>query len=102
MHRDAGVRHPDLVTHAGTVAAVADRVATAARAGRVVRPSSHAYGKMGLIVPVMLAALQDLLVDGIDQAAASVQDTAARLRTTAQEYEAADRRQTFDKTRPGP
>lgn len=98
MHRYVGVRHPDLVTHAGTVAAIADRVTTAARAGRVVRPSSHAYGKMGLILPLMLGALQDVLVDGIDQAAASVRDTAERVRTTAQEYEAADLRQTF---RPG-
>jgi hypothetical protein len=44
------------------------------------------------MVPVMLGALQDVLVDGIATAAESVQDTGARLRATAADYDAADRR----------
>jgi hypothetical protein len=36
--------------------------------------------------------LQDILVSGISATAESLQDTGSRLRTTAREYEAADRR----------
>jgi hypothetical protein len=92
MHEQVTVRHPDLVTHAATVTAVGDRVSTAAQAGQAVRPSSDAYGKLCFMVPAMLGALQDVLVDGIASAADSLHDTATRLRTTAEAYEATDRR----------
>jgi hypothetical protein len=92
MHEQVTVRHPDLVTHAGTVTAIGDRVGVAAQAGRAVRASSAAYGKLCVMVPAMLGALQDVLVDGIASAADSLHDTATRLRTTAEAYEATDRR----------
>jgi hypothetical protein len=44
------------------------------------------------MVPVMLNALQGVLIDGINAAAESLHDTGARLRTTASEYETTDRR----------
>ena len=42
--------------------------------------------------PVMLYALQGILIDGISAAADSLHDTGGRLRTTAQDYEATDQR----------
>jgi len=97
------VRHPDLMTHAATVSAIGDEVVTAAQAGRVVRPGSDAYGKLCVMVPAMLAGLQDVLVDGIGSAADSMHDTAARLRTTAESYATTDQRlaDIFDSIRAG-
>jgi Excreted virulence factor EspC, type VII ESX diderm len=86
------VRPQELVTHAGHVEAVAARVTTAAEAGAAVRPGSDAYGKLCVMVPVMLGALQDAVVDGIAAAAESLEDTGARLRATAESYAAIDAR----------
>jgi hypothetical protein len=101
MHEQVTVRHPDLVTHAATVTAIGDRVGVAAQAGRAVRAGADAYGKLCVMVPAMLGALQDVLVDGIDSAAGSLHDTATRLRTTAEDYDATDRRraEAFDNIR---
>jgi hypothetical protein len=85
------VRHTELVTHAVHVEATGDEVATAASAGATVRADSAAYGRLCVMVPTMLNALQDILVDGIDSAAESLRDTGARLRVTAGEYEGTDR-----------
>ena len=87
-----GVRHGDLITHAGSVEAVAGRVSTAAQAGATVRAGNEAYGKLCTMVPLMLNALQDTLIDGIESAASSLRDTGGRLRTTAGEYDAVDAR----------
>jgi len=87
-----GVRHADLVTHAAAVEATAARVGTAAQAGATVRAGGAAYGKLCVMVPVMLNGLQDVLVDAIESAAESLRDTGSRLRATAADYEAADRR----------
>jgi len=97
------VRPQDLVTHAGHVEAVADQVTTAAQAGAAVRPGTDAYGKLCVMVPLMLGALQDVLVDGIRSAAGSLDDTGARLRTTAESYRATDesRRQALLGTQDG-
>ncbi|WP_245923903.1 type VII secretion target [Paractinoplanes atraurantiacus] len=65
------VRATELVTHAGHVEAVADGVATAAGAGRAVRAGNDAYGQLCVMVPAMLNALQDILVDGLDECAES-------------------------------
>ena len=92
MAEQFGVRHGDLVTHAGSVEAVADQVSTAARAGATVRAGNEAYGKLCTMVPLMLNALQDTLIDGIDSAASSLRDTGTRLRATAGDYEATDAR----------
>jgi ABC-type Zn2+ transport system substrate-binding protein/surface adhesin len=85
-----GVRPQDLVAHAGHVEAIADKVTTAAEAGAAVRPGFDAYGKLCMFVPVMLGALQDVVVDGIRSAAGALDDTGARLRTTAESYQATD------------
>jgi hypothetical protein len=92
MPDQVGVRSAGLITHAGSVEAIADRVATAAAAGAAVRAGSDAYGKLCVMVPVMLNALQDVLVDAIRSAAASLHDTGARLQATAADYDTADRR----------
>ena len=84
------VHHPDLVTHAATVSAIGDEVVTAEQAGRVVRPAADAYGKLCVMVPAMLAGLQDVLVDGIGSAADSLHGTATDLRTTAESYATTD------------
>lgn len=101
MHDHLAVRHPGLLAHATSVAAIGDEVSAAARAGRAVRPGPEAYGRLCVMVPAMLSALQDVLVDGIASAADSLHDTASRLRTTAQSYEATDRRraEAFDTIR---
>ncbi len=97
------VRPGDLVQHADRVEAVADRVTTAAEAGAAVRPGTDAYGKLCVMVPLMLGALQDVVVDGIRSAAGALDDTGARLRTTAESYRATDesRRQALLRTRDG-
>lgn len=87
-----GVRHPELMTHARNVEAIAEGVSAAASTGAAVRAASGAYGKLCVMVPVMLNAVQDALVDGIRSAAESLHDTGTRLRTTAAEYGATDRR----------
>ena len=87
-----GVRPADLVAHAGHVEAVGDRVGTAAQAGGAIRAGADAYGKLCVMVPVMLGALQDVLVDGIGAASDGLRDTGGRLRTAAQSYEATDQR----------
>jgi len=85
-----GVRPQELVTHAGHVEAIGDQVTTAAEAGAAVRPGFDAYGKLCVMLPVMLGALQDVVVDGIRSAAGALDDTGARLRATAKSYAATD------------
>jgi hypothetical protein len=92
MSDQVGVRHAELITHAAHVEAIADRVSTAAQAGATVQAGGDAYGKLCVMVPVMLNALQGVLIDGITAAADSLHDTGGRLRTTAQDYEATDQR----------
>jgi hypothetical protein len=101
MTDHVAVRRAELVAHAATVRAAGDRVAAAAQAGRAVRPGPEAYGKLCVIVPATLGALQDVLVGGIASAAGSLHDTADRLVTTAQQYDATDgrRAQVFDEIR---
>ena len=82
----------ELITHAANVEAVADRVTTAQQAGSSVRAGAEAYGKLCFMVPVMLGALQDVLIDGIAQAADSLHDTGTRLRATAGDYSSTDER----------
>lgn len=82
----------DLVNHAGRVEAVAADMATAVQAGAAARPGPEAYGKLCVIVPVLLGELQDMVVDGMQQAERSLRDTADRLRQTAAGYRDADER----------
>jgi hypothetical protein len=80
----------DLVAHATRIDAIAEQVATAHQAGQAVRLGVDGYGKLCTIVPALLDGLQGLLVDGIDTAARSLHDTAARLRAAATGYQTAD------------
>jgi hypothetical protein len=86
------VRPADLVAQASRVEAVAAAVTAAELAGAATRPGSDSYGQLCGVVPVLLASLQGLVVDGIGAAADSLRDTAARLRTAAGGYGAADQR----------
>ncbi|MFI5894083.1 type VII secretion target [Actinoplanes sp. NPDC051513] len=90
MSDQLSVRHTELVTHAGHVEAIADRLTTAAGAGRAVRADNGAYGQLCVMVPAMLNVLHDILVDGLDECAESLRDTGAKLRTTASEYDSSD------------
>lgn len=90
MTGEFGVRPRDLTAHAGHVEAVGDQVTTAAEAGAAVRPGPDAYGRLCAMVPVMLGALQDVVVAGIRAEAGALDDTGARLRTTAESYTATD------------
>ena len=101
MTEQVAVRGAELVARAGTVRAAGDRVGAAARAGSAVGLGSEAYGKLCVMVPAMLGPLQDVLVGGIASAAESLHDTASRLVTTAQQYEATDgrRARAFDEIR---
>lgn len=90
MSDQVSVRYTEIVTHAGHIEAVADRVAAAAGAGRTVRADSGTYGRLCVMVPAMLNVLHDILVGGLDECAESLRDTGAKLRTTAAEYEASD------------
>jgi hypothetical protein len=82
----------DLVSHAGHVATIAQQVTTAAEAARSTTPGPEAYGRLCVMVPIMLGALQSIVVDGIDTAAKSLHDTGDRLRSVAAEYGSVDER----------
>lgn len=101
MTDHVAVRHRELLAHAGTVRASGDHIDAAADAGRAVRLGPEAYGKLCVMVPAMLGALQDVMVDGMASAAGSLRDTAGRLITTVRHYEATDgrRAQVFDEIR---
>ena len=92
MSDQIGVRPADLTAHAGHIEAIADRMATARQAGDAVRAGAGAYGQLCVMVPVLLGALQDVLVGAISAAADSLHDTGGRLRTAADAYETTDRR----------
>jgi hypothetical protein len=86
------VRPADLVPHASRLETAAAAVTAAEEAGAATRPGPDSYGQLCGVVPVLLASLQGLMVDGIGAAADSLRDTAARLRVTADGYGAADSR----------
>jgi hypothetical protein len=76
----------DLISHAGHVDAVAAAVGQARQAGAATAPGPQAYGKLCVIVPILLGQLQGLVVDGIAAAEQSLHDTADRLREAAAGY----------------
>jgi hypothetical protein len=80
----------DLAAHAARIEGVADRVSTAQQAGAAVGMGADAYGELCTVVPALLGALQDRIVDGIAAAAGSLHDTGRRLRTAAGGYQATD------------
>ncbi|GGQ71039.1 type VII secretion target [Couchioplanes azureus] len=91
MPDDLVVRPADLMAHARHVEAVADRVAAARQAGQAVRADAGAYGRLCAMVPVMLGALQDVLVKGVADTADGLLDTGGKVHAVAENYEATDR-----------
>lgn len=82
---------PDAITvHSGQLDAVADQAAIAHQAGRAIRVDQNAYGQLCTVVPLMVNALQDLVLEAIDTAADSLNETAQRLRTVAANYQNTD------------
>ncbi|MFC8848979.1 MULTISPECIES: type VII secretion target [unclassified Micromonospora] len=82
----------DLTTHAAHLERCAASLDTARQAGQHVRLGADAYGQLCAIMPALLDGLQRTLVDGVDTAARSVRDTAGRLRSSAERYQASDAR----------
>ncbi|MGV9213925.1 type VII secretion target [Micromonospora sp. RB23] len=80
----------DLTAHAARLDRCAGSLDTAQQAGQHVRLGTEAYGQLCALMPTLLDGLQRTLVDGVGAAAASVRDTAGRLRTTADRYRHSD------------
>lgn len=90
MSQPVQVTPEALRRHATHLDAVADDLGTARRAGDITRPGPEAYGKLCVIVPVMLDQLQAPLVEAIGVAAQSVRDTADAVIGAASDYEFTD------------
>ncbi|MCG5463432.1 ESX-1 secretion-associated protein [Micromonospora sp. MED01] len=80
----------DLAAHAARLDRCASSLDTAQQAGQHVRLGTDAYGQLCAMMPVLLDGLQRTLVDSIGGAAASVRDTAGRLRVGADRYRESD------------
>ncbi|SCE94546.1 type VII secretion target [Micromonospora saelicesensis] len=80
----------DLTAHAARLDRCASSLDTAQQAGQHVRLGTDAYGQLCAMMPVLLDGLQRTLVDGIGAAAASVRDTAGKLRGGADRYRSSD------------
>lgn len=80
----------DLRAHAGHLDQVADDLATAKQAGDTTTPGPEAYGRLCVIVPMLLGRLQSVLTDGIEAAVQSVRDTGGRVRSAADDYRSTD------------
>lgn len=80
----------DLIAHAARLDRCAGSLDTAQQAGQHVRLGTDAYGQLCAMMPVLLDGLQRTLVDGVGAAAASVRDTAGKLRVGADRYRSSD------------
>ncbi|MGC4816817.1 type VII secretion target [Micromonospora sp. DT63] len=80
----------DLTAHAARLDRCAGSLDTAQQAGQHVRLGTDAYGQLCALMPTLLDGLQRTLVDGIGAAAASVRDTAGKLRVGADHYRSSD------------
>jgi hypothetical protein len=79
-----------LRAHAGHVEQDAGAVEVAKQAADVIYPGLDAYGKLCLMVPVMLGDLQDTVVAAIAEAGTSLRNSAQRVRDAADLLESAD------------
>ncbi|MEO3768987.1 type VII secretion target [Micromonospora sp. B9E7] len=80
----------DLTAHGARLDRFAGNLDTAQQAGQHIRLGADAYGQLCAMMPTLLDGLQRTLVDAIGAAAASVRDTAVRLRTSADHYRVSD------------
>ncbi|MGC4856697.1 type VII secretion target [Micromonospora sp. DT4] len=80
----------DLTSHAVRLDRCAGSLDSIQQAGQHARLGTEAYGQLCALMPALLDGLQRTLVDGIGAAAASVRDTAGKLRTSADQYRDAD------------
>ncbi|MFE9188119.1 type VII secretion target [Micromonospora sp. NPDC007208] len=80
----------DLTAHAARLDRCAGTLDTAQQAGQHIRLGTDAYGQLCAMMPVLLDGLQRTLVDSIGAAAASVRDTAGKLRVGADRYRSSD------------
>lgn len=90
MADEVVVTPDDLRSHARHLDTIAENVDTAKQAGDAVRPGIDAYGKLCVLVPVMLEELQSPLVDAIAAAGESLHSTADQVRTAADAYDDTD------------
>ncbi|MCP2323599.1 uncharacterized protein YukE [Hamadaea flava] len=82
----------ELVQHAGRLDNASDEIATGKAAGDTVRLGTDAYGRLCVMVPVLVDGLQRMLVDALAAGSDSLHDTAERLRAAAAGYRQADER----------
>jgi hypothetical protein len=87
-----GVSAAELDTHARHVEAIQDEVSLAGQAGVAVRAGPDSYGRLCVVVPVMLGALQDVLVEAVGRAADGLRESADDLRLVAEHYSDSDER----------
>jgi Excreted virulence factor EspC, type VII ESX diderm len=88
---EVAVTPATLLRHAARIDVAASEVAQAKQAGDTVRVDNVAYGQLCVIVPTLINSLQDIVLDAIGVADASLHDTAQRLRSVADSYLETDR-----------
>jgi len=86
----AEVSPDDLDAHARRVEAIAGELQDARDLGAAARLDPGSYGSLCTAVPVLLAALQDKILDGTVGAADSLRAGASRLHAAANGYRGAE------------
>lgn len=82
----------ELVQHAGRLDTASDEVATGKAAGDTVHLGTDAYGRLCVMVPILVDGLQRMLVAALAAGSDSLRDTAERLRAAAAGYQQTDER----------
>lgn len=80
----------ELLSHAGKVGALTDRLRTAVDAANTVTMDDSAYGVVCQPFAALLQPFEELGVRTLQQAADTVADTATKVRDTATSYDTSD------------
>jgi uncharacterized protein YukE len=90
-----------LTAHASRLDGIADSVGNAKQAGTSVQLGANAYGQLCTMVPLIIGALQGLVISGVDDAIQSLHHTSDQLRTSAATYQGHEEQlqQAFDRLR---
>ncbi|BCY13409.1 type VII secretion target [Actinoplanes sp. L3-i22] len=80
----------DLRRHADHLDVIVDGLNMAQRAGNATEPGPESYGRLCVLVPVLLGQLQRPLIEAIDVASRSVRGNADSIIEAADFYEATD------------